>query len=74
MSATILPLEVSGLIYEAGRRRLIDRVSFTLESGTRTVILGPNGAGKSLLLKLCHGLLRPTGGALGWQGPRRRSS
>ncbi len=78
MNATILPLEVSGLIYEAGRRRLIDRVSFTLEAGARTVILGPNGAGKSLLLRLCHGLLRPTEGTLGWRGgapePRKRQA
>ena len=78
MSATILPLEANGLTYEAGRKRLIDRVSFTLKSGTRTVILGPNGAGKSLLLRLCHGLLRPTGGALGWRGgapdPRARQA
>ena len=68
MSTTLLPLEASGLTYEAGRKRLIDRVSFTLKAGTRTVILGPNGAGKSLLLRLCHGLLRPTGGTLGWRG------
>ncbi len=78
MSATILPLEARGLTFEAGRRRLIDGVSFTLEAGTRTVILGPNGAGKTLLLRLCHGLLRPTGGALAWRGgapdPRARQA
>ncbi len=78
MSATILPLAANGLTFEAGRRRLIDRVSFTLEAGTRTVILGPNGAGKSLLLRLCHGLLRPTAGTLGWRAgapePRARQA
>ena len=30
-------------------------------AGPRTVILGPNGAGKSVLMRLCHGLLRPDG-------------
>jgi tungstate transport system ATP-binding protein len=30
------------------------------------VVLGPNGAGKSLLLRLCHGLLQPTAGAIRW--------
>ncbi len=78
MSATILPLAASGVTFEAGRRRLIDGVSFTLEAGTRTVILGPNGAGKSLLLRLCHGLLQPTRGTLGWRGaspePRARQA
>jgi tungstate transport system ATP-binding protein len=68
VSATILPLDVNGLTFEVGRMRLIDRVSFTLRPGTRTVILGPNGAGKSLLLRLCHGLLRPTAGSVEWRG------
>jgi tungstate transport system ATP-binding protein len=31
-------------------------------------VLGPNGAGKSVLLKLCHGLLRPTRGEVRWAG------
>ena len=78
MSATILPLEASELTYDAGHRRLIDRVSFTLEGGARTVILGPNGAGKTLLLRLCHGLLRPSSGTIGWLGdapaPRARQA
>jgi tungstate transport system ATP-binding protein len=68
VSASILPLEASELTFEAGGRRLIDRLTFTLEAGARTVILGPNGAGKSLLLRLCHGLLKPTRGAVGWHG------
>jgi tungstate transport system substrate-binding protein len=70
--STILPLEAEGLAFEAGGRRLIDGVSFTLDAGTRTVILGPNGAGKTLLLRLCHGLLAPTGGRLGWRGGAAR--
>jgi tungstate transport system ATP-binding protein len=76
--ATILPLSARELVFEAGGRRLIDAVSFSLEAGSRTVILGPNGAGKSLLLRLCHGLLRPTGGTVRWHGrapePRRRQA
>ena len=35
----------------------------------RTVILGPNGAGKSSLLRLMHGLLRPSGGSIVWPQP-----
>jgi tungstate transport system ATP-binding protein len=61
-----LPLRLEGVRFEAGSQRLIDNLTLTLEPGTRTVVLGPNGAGKSLLLRLCHGLLRPTAGTIRW--------
>ena len=64
--STILPLEVSDLVYEAGGERLLHDISFRLSAGSRTVLLGPNGAGKSLILRLCHGLLTPTMGAVRW--------
>lgn len=49
---------------------LIKEMSFTLEQGASTVILGHNGAGKSLLLRLCHGLVRPTSGRIEWLGAK----
>lgn len=64
----ILPLAVADLCFEAGGTRLIKNLSFTLSAGPRTAILGPNGAGKSLLLRLCHGLLKPTSGDITWGG------
>lgn len=75
----ILPLNVRNLCFESGGLRLIKDVSFTLGGDERTVILGANGAGKSLLLRLCHGLIVPTGGELVWQGanggdPARRQA
>ncbi|HUE45034.1 MAG TPA: ATP-binding cassette domain-containing protein [Aestuariivirgaceae bacterium] len=63
---SILPLRVSDLRYSTRGSELIWGISFTLGAGTRTVIMGPNGAGKSLTLRLCHGLLRPTGGRIDW--------
>jgi tungstate transport system ATP-binding protein len=76
--AAILPLRVDGLTYEAGGRRLLGPLSFALGRGPRSIVLGPNGAGKSLLLRLCHGLLQPTAGAVSWQLPavaaRRRQA
>jgi tungstate transport system ATP-binding protein len=65
---TILPLRIENLRFEAAGKRLVDDINLTLSRGPRTVILGPNGAGKSLMLRLCHGLLRPTGGEVRWLG------
>ena len=64
---SVLPLRVRGLVYEAGRERLLGPLDLEIEGGTRTVILGPNGAGKSLLLRLVHGLIEPTAGSVEWQ-------
>jgi tungstate transport system ATP-binding protein len=64
----ILPLQLDGVVFERDGRKLLDDVTIGFEAGPRTLILGPNGAGKSLLLRICHGLLRPTRGAVRWQG------
>lgn len=64
----LLPLVVDDLCFAAAGKLILDRISFTLEGGSRTVILGPNGAGKSVLLRLCHGLLRPSSGSISWGG------
>jgi tungstate transport system ATP-binding protein len=63
---SLLPLRLDGVVLDTGGRRIIDGVSVTVEAGMRTVLIGPNGAGKSVLLRLCHGLLRPTAGAISW--------
>lgn len=67
--APLLPLRLNNVTYDAGGKRLIDRVDLALDRGPRTVVLGPNGAGKSVLLRLCHGLLRPTAGEVLFNGP-----
>lgn len=66
--SSILPLQVRDLRYEVDGASLIKDISFTLKGGSRTIILGHNGAGKSILLRLCHGLLPPTGGEITWTG------
>jgi len=65
---SILPLEVEGLGYAVNGTPLLDGLSFRVERGDSLFVLGPNGAGKSLLLRLCHGLLRPSGGTIRWLG------
>jgi len=63
-----LPLQVNSLRFEAAGRPLLNDVSFSLDPGGPTCVVGPNGAGKSLLLRLCHGLLTPSGGSIRWAG------
>jgi len=71
--ASLLPLTLEHVCFEAGGRRIIDDVSLVIDGGSRTVILGPNGAGKSVLLRLCHGLLAPTAGRIEWNARERTS-
>jgi tungstate transport system ATP-binding protein len=76
---TLLPLHLEDVVFAVGGRRIIDGVSITFAAGTRSIIVGANGAGKSVLLRLCHGLLRPTSGTIRWnareiEGAARRQA
>jgi len=68
-TTALLPLELEEVTYEAGGKRIIDRVSLEIGAGPRTVLLGPNGSGKSVLMRLCHGLLQPSSGQVRYHGP-----
>jgi len=60
--------ETRGLVYRVGGKPLIDGIDLTIPSRGLTVVMGPNGAGKSLLLRLLHGMIRPTAGRVLWGG------
>ncbi len=64
----MLPLVLDQVSFAVDGKTIIDRVSAEMIDGPRTIILGPNGAGKSVLMRLCHGLLSPTGGSIEWRG------
>jgi len=66
MSSSILPLTLDNVAYASNGQRIIAGVSLSIEAGPSTVILGANGAGKSVLMRLMHGLLRPTAGRVRW--------
>ena len=45
-------------------------VSFTIRTGSLTILLGASGSGKSVILKLILGLLKPDSGAIRVKGER----
>lgn len=57
-----LPLEARGLRHVVGQTARLEIPELRIDAGGITVIMGPNGAGKSLLLRVLHGLVRPTSG------------
>ena len=61
-------ITVDNLSYQVNGTRLIDIPNLKLAGAGITVIMGPNGAGKSLLLRLMHGLISPTAGAIRFHG------
>ena len=57
-------LECRGLSKFYGRKKGLDQVDLTLESGRIVGLLGPNGSGKTTLIKIANGLLEPSRGEL----------
>jgi phospholipid/cholesterol/gamma-HCH transport system ATP-binding protein len=55
-------IEVRDLQKSFGRQKILDGVSFRIETGESIVIIGRSGGGKSVLLKHIIGLLRPDAG------------
>jgi heme exporter protein A len=51
-----------------GGRRVIERISFAVPSGSSLIVTGPNGAGKTTLLRAIAGLSRPESGAVRLDG------
>jgi tungstate transport system ATP-binding protein len=71
-SAPIFPLEARALGVTLGGHTVLEGVDFVLVEGARIVVLGANGAGKSVLLRVLHGLIAPSAGAVLWAGSRAR--
>src|SRR5262245_39411084 len=66
-------VEVSNVTRSFGRRRAVDGVDFSLQSGDCLALFGPNGAGKTTLLRIVAGLLKPTSGTVTVGGHSLRS-
>lgn len=64
----IRQLTARGLFHDFAGKRVLDNIDLTLGPSGVTAIMGANGAGKSLLIRILHGLLKPSGGTVTWGG------
>lgn len=65
----ILPLIVRNASVVRRGKTLVGPLDLTIDSEGFTIVMGPNGAGKTSLLRLLHGLIRPSGGQVTWACP-----
>ncbi|WNQ10110.1 ABC transporter ATP-binding protein [Paenibacillus aurantius] len=61
-------LEVNHISKKAGRRTLVNDISFTVGEGDVCGFIGPNGAGKTTLIRMMTGLIRPDNGTIRLNG------
>jgi len=61
-----LDFQSAGMTYD--KTPVLKNVSFSVKAGTKTAIIGPTAAGKSQLLYLLTGLIKPTQGAILFDG------
>jgi heme exporter protein A len=64
----ITALHIEGLAIQRGERVLFTGLSATIKAGEAVALTGANGAGKTSLLRVVAGLIRPSAGAVRFQG------
>ncbi len=57
-------VEVRGVSFSRGDRKIFDDISLTVPKGKVTAIMGPSGIGKTTLLRLIGGQLQPDSGEI----------
>ena len=61
-------LNATGLRFDSAGASPVDGIDLAIREGDSVAVMGANGAGKSLLLRLLHGLIRPSAGTILWRG------
>lgn len=57
-------IEIQGLCKQYGKRKAVDDVNMTVESGEIFGLVGPNGAGKTTTMRMLVTLLKPDKGQI----------
>ena len=66
LNGSLIRLDAVGVHF--GRQRVLRDISLTIPRGQTLAIIGESGCGKTVLLKTIIGLLRPTAGAVHFDG------
>lgn len=61
-------IELKNIFLTYGEKKILNDVSISLKSGTKTAIIGPTAAGKTQLLQVLIGLTTPTSGQILYDG------
>lgn len=61
-------LEITDLLQRFGDVTAVDHISFGVREGEAVGLVGRNGAGKTTTMRAVMGILRPSGGAVRWEG------
>ena len=57
-------IKLDKLSFSFGKRKILDNVSFSVNTGQILGLLGPNGVGKSTIFNLITGLIKPSYGSI----------
>ncbi len=66
-------LQLNAVALDFGPIAALSRIDLGISSGERVALVGANGSGKSSLLRVLHGLLKPTRGSLLRDGLARQA-
>lgn len=62
--ASEILVQIRGLHFSHGARKIIDGMDIDIERGKITTIMGPSGTGKTTLLRLIGGQVKPSAGSV----------
>ena len=63
-SGLLRSIEFRNVSYEIENRRILNNISFVIETKERIALTGPSGSGKTTLILLLSGLYQPTSGEI----------
>lgn len=64
LGVKVTTLEIKNLDVSFGEKKILDNLSFNLDSGQIAALLGPSGCGKTTLLRSIAGLIQPDAGTI----------